>query len=62
MLVMVALRIGLKLLYNEGRLCIIQDGHGIGRVAYFVQSLRKTGIFDMIPFAIQISNQRREIS
>lgn len=33
MLVMVALRIGLKLLYNEGRLCIIQDGHGIGRVA-----------------------------
>lgn len=27
MLVVVGLRIGVKLLYNEGRLCVIQDGH-----------------------------------
>ena len=50
MLVVVALRIGVILLYNESRLCVIQDGHGIGRVV------------DMILFAIQIWNQKREIS
>ena len=33
MLVVVTLRIGLKLLYNKSRLCVIQDGRRSGRVA-----------------------------
>ena len=41
MLVVVALRIGLELLYNEGRLCVIQDGHGIGRVAFLSKAYGK---------------------
>ena len=59
MLVVVVLRIGLKLLYNEVRLCHSRRPQN-WMSCVFVQSLRKTGIFDMILFAIQISNQKEK--